>query len=99
MNISSQIAAVVCEVENSQLGPQKVKSIGKHVFYKCSKNSNKGNTKRKKEFTWDGKGFLDITLWENGLGGLSTLSEDPTTSARNWGLSEIPGKEHNTFIS
>lgn len=63
-----------------------------------SKNNNIGNTKRKKEFTWDGKGFLDIILWENGLGGLSTLSEDPTTSARNWGLSEIPEKEHNTFI-
>ena len=32
MNISSQIAAVVSEVENSQLGLRKVKYIGKHCI-------------------------------------------------------------------
>ena len=33
--------------------------------------------------------FLDITLWENGRKGVSiALSEDTTTSARNWGLSK-----------
>lgn len=41
------------------------------------------------KITWDGKWFLDMTLWENGRRGLSmTLSDDTTTSARNWGLSE-----------